>query len=119
MYIFITIIFIAELIIAHFVISRLVEWDRKVRYYNACIEAFNPLMQTCLQYGRCLVSSFKNSFESLIIYVKKKHEQFINKIIFAIALYALLVLFKIRTEKAKKIYKLAGLIKDVVLELSI
>ena len=108
MYIFIAIIFIAELIIAHFIISNLIKWDEKVRYYNACVKTFNPLLQTCLQYGRCLVSSFKNSFEA---------EQFISKIIFAVAIYSLLIIFKIKTNKAKKIYKLAGAIKDLVLEL--
>lgn len=119
MYIFIAIIFIAELIIAHFIISHLIKWDKQIRYYNACIEAFNPLMQTCLQYGRCLVSSCKNSFESIILYVRKKHEQIVSKIIFAVAIYSLLIIFKIRTDKAKKIYKLAGVIKDLVLELAV
>lgn len=119
MYIFIAIIFIAELIIAHFIISNLIKWDEKVRYYNACVKTFNPLLQTCLQYGRCLVSSFKNSFEGVILYVKKKRELFISKIIFAVAIYSLLIIFKIKTNKAKKIYKLAGAIKDLVLELAV
>ena len=80
MYIFIAIIFIAELIIAHFIITHLIKWDRQVRHYNACVETFNPLLETCMQYSRCLVSSFKNSFENTINFVKKKREQLINKI---------------------------------------
>lgn len=119
MYIFIGIIFISELIIAHFIISNLIKWDRKVRYYNACVESFNQLLQTCLQYGRCLVASFKNSFEKFIAYVKKKHEQLITKVVLAVVIYSVLILFKVKTKKAKKIYKLAGVIKDLVLELAV
>ena len=119
MYIFIAIIFIAELIIAHFIISNLIKWDRQVRYYNACVETFNPLLQTCMQYGRCLVSTFKNSFENAITFVKKKREQLISKVIFAVAIYSLLIIFKVKTYKAKKIYKLAGTIKDLLLELAV
>lgn len=119
MYIFIGIIFISEIIIAHFIISNLIKWDRKVRYYNACVESFNSLLQTCMQYGRCLVASFKNSFEKIIAYVKKKHEQFVTKIIFAVAIYSLLILFRVKTKKVQKIYKLVGVIKDLVLELAV
>ncbi len=119
MYIFIGIIFISELIIAHFIISNLIKWDRKVRYYNACVESFNPLLQTCLQYGRCLVASFKNSFEKFIAYIKKKHEQLITKVVLAVVIYSALILFKVKTKKVKKIYKLAGVIKDLVLELAV
>lgn len=119
MYIFIGIIFIAELIIAHFIISNLIKWDRKVQYYNACAESFNPLLKTCMQYGRCIVATFKNSFENVIAYVKKKHEQFVTKIVFAIAIYSVLVLFRVKTQKIKKIYKLAGVVKDLVIELAV
>ena len=119
MYIFIGIIFISEIIIAYFIISNLIKWDRKVRYYNACVESFNPLLQTCMQYGRCLVASFKNSFEKFIAYVKKKHEQLITKVVFAVAIYSVLILFRVKTKKVQKIYKLAGVIKDLVLELAV
>lgn len=119
MYIFIGIIFISEIIIAHFIISNLIKWDRKVRYYNACVESFNPLLQTCMQYGRCLVASFKNSFEKIIAYVKKKHEQFVTKIIFAVAIYSVLILFRVKTKKVQKIYRLVCVIKDLVLELAV
>ena len=119
MYIFIAIIFIAELIIAHYIISYLIKLDKCVRYYNACVESFNPLLQTCLQYGRCIVATFKSSFENFIAFVKKKHEQIITKIIFAVAIYSILLIFKIRKEKAKKVFKLASAIKDILFELAI
>ena len=119
MYIFIAIIFIAELIIAHWLISNIVKLGKQVQYYNACVKTFNQLLQTCIQYVRCLVSSFKNSSEKAITYIKKKREQFIYKIIMVIAIYSLLILFKVKTNKAKKIVRLVGAIKDLALELAI
>ena len=74
MYLFIAIIFIAELIIACTLINFIVKADKKVCRYNACIEAFNPLAQTCLQYSRCLVSTFNRSFDSFFVFIKKKQE---------------------------------------------
>ena len=105
MYLFIAIIFIAELIIACTVINFIVKADRKVRRYNACVETFNPLAQTCLQYSRCLISTFNRSFEF--------------KTIVIIAIYSMLFLFKIKADKASKFYKLAGVIRDIVTDFAV
>lgn len=119
MYLFIAIIFIAELIIACTVINFIVKLDKKVQYYNCCVECFNPLAQTCLEYSRCIVSAFKKSFEGFYTYIKKKHEQIIYKTITVAGIYLILILFKVKRVKAAKIYKLAGAIKDIVLELAV
>ncbi len=119
MYLFIAIIFIAELIIACTIINLIVKADRKVRSYNACVEAFNPLAQTCLQYARCLVSTFNQSFETFFVFIKKKQEQIIFKTIVIIAIYSLLFLFKIKADKASKVYRLVGVIRDIVSEFAV
>ncbi|HIT92155.1 MAG TPA: hypothetical protein IAD11_04465 [Candidatus Stercorousia faecigallinarum] len=119
MYLFIAIIFIAELIIACTVINFIVKADRKVRRYNACVETFNPLAQTCLQYSRCLVSTFNRSFENFFVFIKKKQEQIVFKTIVIIAIYSILFLFKIKADKASKFYKLAGVIRDIVTDLAV
>ena len=75
MYLFIAIIFIAELIIACTIINYIIKADKAVCRYNECIKVFNPLVQTCLQYARCLVTTFNSSFESFIDFVRKKQEQ--------------------------------------------
>ncbi len=119
MYILISIVFIAELIIALNLILWILKADKKVRYYNSCVDAFNPLAQTALQYARCKVSEFNKSFGCVFEFVKKKKEQIIFKTVFMIAIYAILIVFKIKMNKASKIYKLISVMRDLTLELAV
>lgn len=119
MYILIAIVFIAELIITLNLILLIVKADKKVRYYNSCIDIFNPLAQTALQYVRSLVNSFNYTFGCAIEFVKKKKEQVVFKTVFMISIYIILILFKIRFKKASKIYKLVSVMRDLTLELTI
>ena len=119
MYIFIAIVFIAELIIACTLINFIVKIDRQVRCYNCCVSALNPLLETGMKYVRALISNFKNSFENLIVFVNKKQEQILYKTIAIVAIYSMLLLFKIKRVNVSKIYKLADTIQDIVLELAV
>lgn len=119
MYILILIVFIAELIIAFSLINLIVKADKKVCELNNYVEAFNPLAETFLQYFRCLVSNFHNSFEKVFRVIRKKQEHFLSKTLIIVAIYSILFLFKIKPKKASRIYKLAGAIQDIVLELAI
>ena len=119
MYLFVAIIFIAELIIAVTVINYIVKADRAVIKYNECVKVLNPLVLTCMQYARCLVSSFNKSFEKFIVFIKKKQEQVVYKTIIVIAIYAFLFLFKMKADKASKIYRLVGAIRDVVVDFAV
>lgn len=119
MYIFIATIFIAELIIALNLILLLVKADRKVRYYNNCVDAFNPLAETALQYARCRVSEFNKSFKCVLEFIKKKKEQVVFKTVFMISIYLILILFKLKMNKASKIYKLVAVIRDLAVELAV
>ena len=119
MYILILIVFIAELIIAFSLINLIVKADKKVCELNSYVEAFNPLAETFLQYFRCLVSNFHNSFEKIFNIIKKKQKHMLSKTLIIIAVYGILLLFKIKPKKAAKIYRLAGAIQDIVLELAI
>lgn len=115
---FIAIVFIAELIIALNLIMLIVKADRKVREINDCVTVFNPLAETFMQYVRCLVKSFNSSFIDVIEFFKKKKEQVIFKTVVMIAIYALLIVFKIKTHKASKIYRLISVIRDLALEIA-
>ena len=119
MYIFIAIIFIAELIIACTIINFIVKADRAVRKYNECVKVFNPLAMMCLQYVRCMVSTFSKSFGEFVVFVKKKQEQVIYKVIVIIAIYSFLFLFKIKSDKASKIYRLVGAIRDIAIDFAV
>lgn len=113
MYLFIAIIFIAELIIAITIINYIVKADKLVCRYNSYVEAFNPLCETCLQYIRCVVTNVNQSFEKVFVFIRKKREQVFYKFIIMFALYLFLILFKIKKTNFSKIYKLIGAIRDV------
>lgn len=115
---FIAIVFIAELIIALNLIMLIVKADKKVREINDCVTVFNPLAETFMQYVRCLVKSFNSSFTDVIEFFKKKKEQVIFKTVVMIAIYALLIVFKLKTHKASKIYRLISAIRDLALEIA-
>lgn len=119
MYIFIAIIFIAELIIALQLISWIMKADRCVCKLNNCVDVFNPLAQTYLQYARCKVSQFNDSFADVLAFVKKKKDQMIFKTVMMVSIYILLIVFKIKSQKASKIYKLVAVIRDLALELAV
>lgn len=115
---FIAIVFIAELIIALNLIMLIVKADKKVREINDCVTVFNPLAETFMQYARCLVKSFNSSFTDVIEFFKKKKEQVIFKTVVMVAIYVFLIVFKLKTHKASKIYRLISVIRDLALEIA-
>ena len=119
MYIFIAIIFIAELIIALQLIILILKADKKVCDINECVLAFNPLAKTCMQYVRCVTAQFNSGVVKGIAFIKKHRQKLIVKTIMTVSIYAILFLFKFRKIKMQKISKLAGAIRDVALELAI
>ena len=119
MYILISVIFIAELIIALQLIFLIRKADKKVCDFNDCVTVFNPLAKTSLEYVRCLSSSFNKNIIKGIDFLKKQHQRIFVKIISTIAIYSILIIFKIRRGKANKIYNLIGAIRDVALEMAI
>lgn len=119
MYILITIVFIAELIIALNLINLLIKADKAIMHYNACVEVFNPLAKTCMQYVRCLVSNFNTAFDKIFAFIRKKQQQVISNTLIMTTIYLFLIIFKIRTKKVSKIYKLIGAIRDIAIELAV
>lgn len=119
MYIFIAIIFIAELIIAIQLILLITRLDKKVCDINECVTAFNPLVKTCMEYVRCLTSQFCTKVAKSIEFVKKQREKLIVKTIISISIYSLLFIFKFKKVKAKRINKLLGAIRDVAVDLAV
>ena len=116
MYIFIAIIFIAELIIAINLIGLIVKADKKVCEINACVEVFNPLTETCMQYARCLSHQFKTSFDGFLSFFRKKQNEVFIKSALMISIYIMLAIFKIKKHRASKIYRLFDAIKDLAFD---
>lgn len=119
MYILIAIVFIAELIIAFNLINLIVKADKKVCELISIVEAFKPLAETFMQYARCKASELNKTFEKAINFIRKKQEQIVFKTIIMIAIYAVLIVFKIKFQKASKIYKLIAVMRDLAFELSV
>lgn len=119
MYILISIVFIAELIIALSLINLIIKTDRKVCHLNCCVKAFKPLAQTYLQYIRCLVSSFSGNFKKILVFVQKKKDLVIYKTILMVSIYLILIIFKIKFNKATKIYRLISVMRDLAVELTV
>lgn len=119
MYILFAIIFIAELIIALQIIFLIRKADKKVCDFNECIKAFNPLAKTYLQYIRGLSKNFCGNISKSINLFKKQQKKFVIKIISSFAIYVMLLFFKTKKLKIKKIYGLVGAIRDIAINLAI
>ncbi len=116
MYIFIATIFIAELIIAFSIINLIIKADKKICDINDCISEFNPLAKTCMQYVRCVSTSFFTNVKTGIDFIKKHQEKIWVKAISTSAIYLMLVLFRIKRIKVKKLFNLVGVIADIALD---
>ena len=113
MYLFIAIIFIAELIIAINIISLILKADKKVLYLNSCVCAFNPLAKTCLEYVRCISTTVAEKVACVIDFVRKKREQIIYKTVIIVAVYSLLFVFRYKKNNYSKLYRLISAIQDI------
>lgn len=119
MYIFITIVFIAELIIAFQLISLIIKADKKVCDINDCVTEFNPLAKTCMEYARCLSNTFSSNIQKGINFFKKQREKIVIKTLITISIYGLLIAFRLKKIKIKKIGKLIGAIRDIAIDLAV
>ena len=115
MYILITVIFIAELIIALQLISLIMRADKKIRNINECVKTFNPLAKTCLEYVNCLTKMFNRNVENAIEFIKKQQKRVIYKAITTFAIYSILIFFRIKKVKVGKILNLAKAIRDIAI----
>lgn len=119
MFMLIVIVFIAELIIAFQLIALIRKADKKVCNINACVKEFNPLAQTCMQYARCLSASFSEKIKKGIEIVQKQRLILIFKTIIVIAIYAGLILFRIKRIKFNRLSNLIGAISDIAFDLAV
>ena len=109
-------VFIAELIIAIQLISLIIKADKKILAINDCIKEFNPLAKTCMQYIRCLALSFSTNVKKGIDFIEKQREKIILRAITTATLYGILLLFRLKRIKMRKIGKLACAIRDIILD---
>ena len=119
MYTLISIVFIAELIIAYQIISIIVKLDKKVCNINCYIKEFNPLAETFLKYVRLQVSSVTNKISNTINYIRERKNKAIVKILIIVGINVGFILFKINRVKTHKIVNLAVAMFDLAADFSV
>lgn len=112
MYLFIAIIFIAELIIAATIISNINKADRFVCRISEKVSLSRPQTQKALLCFKECVICVQNSFEAATGFLKKKQHEFKMRIIKAIIIYALLIIMKSRFKKLATICQYLVFTKD-------
>ncbi len=108
MYLFIAIIFIAELIIALHIIFYVIKADRYVCALNEKVKECRPQIEECLFCVKDSVSCAKSCVEAAINFIKCKRQEFMERIIKTLLIYLLLLLLE------KKFKKLSPVVKYVV-----
>ncbi len=117
MYLFIATIFIAELIIAAFVIILILTADVKVCELNNKVSDFIPVIETSLKSFHDAVVNLQNTYNSILKFIAKKRKQLIKKIVTAALIYMLLIFCKGRFKKSAMIFQTLVLVKDYIDEL--
>ncbi len=112
MYLFIAIIFIAELIIASNVISCIVKADKRICSLNEQIIQTMPKIQKGLSGLKDCVKCIKTTFDCAAGFVKKKQREFKMRIIKAIIIYALLLIMKSKFKRLATISQYIMFTKD-------
>lgn len=113
MYTLIAIIFIAELIITYTVISLIMKADKKICDLNSCVKELIPLTDTFMRYACLQVAAVTNRINNLIELIKKQKQKAVNKLILFIAINSLLIFFRIKKIKTKKIMRLILAMVDI------
>ncbi len=113
MFLFIAIIFIAELIIAINLILLIIKADRAVVAFHKQAVAAKPQIKAVLEGVKAGIKEVNEKQEIVINYLRKKRNQWIINMTKNIILYLLLFLFKGKCKKAASICQGILLAKDV------
>lgn len=113
MYFFIAIVFIAELIIAGYIISILRITDKKVLEFNEQVITNKALAQKNIRDFRNILKSANGIMDKIVGFVKKKHSELKKKIINLALIYLALILFKTRFKRAALILQYILLMRDL------
>lgn len=99
MYLFIATIFIAELIIASTIISKIVQADKWVCKFNEKVSLCRPEIKNGINTIKDTVSCAKELVENFTTLIRKKQQEFRLRVIKTLIIYALLVVMKSRFKK--------------------
>ncbi len=112
MYVFIAIIFIAELIIAGFLIYWIVRADKAVNNLDKKFAAVTPEIIATVRKVRDSVKQIQIAITKVTEVIKRKRQEFWQKVINIIIIYTLLLVLKVKFKKAATLCQYAVFIKD-------
>ena len=100
MYLLISIVFIAELIIAAAIVSWLVKIDKKANEYTAQWITTEQDSINLIREFREILKTSQKVMKDAVDFVKKKKREFKRKLINLAIIYAILVIFRVRFRRA-------------------
>ena len=112
MIIFITIVFIAELIIAGAIVGLIVKIDRRVNCINNQLTSAMPLIESGLCTLHNGILNLKKTLYNILCIIEKKKKTYTLKIVKTALLYLILVFCKNKYKKAAGIFQLVLLVSE-------
>lgn len=112
MYVFIAIIFIAELIIASTILFFIVVADKKVCALSQSVVSSRENLINSIKSARCLIVDLKDKICSGIEFLSRKKQEYMMNIFKNILMYVLLFSLKGNCKKAASICNLVLMVKD-------
>ncbi len=107
MYLFIAIIFIAELIIATTLICLIQKLDKKVLAFDSQVTDAKPKLKEGLVASRDVVRKSVEGASSLCVYVQKQHRRYILAAVKSLIVLVVFFVYKKRRTKYIKAVRLA------------
>ena len=112
MYLFIAIIFIAELIIAGFLLYWICKFDRSVRALDFEIAKHSPSVIDGIKAFRGGVNLIQVAITKVCELVQRKKEEFMRRAVNLVVIYIILFMLRTRFKKAATYCQYAVLLKD-------
>ena len=112
MYLFIATIFIAELIIAGFILSLILKADKNVKKYILMVSDKDKGLIPTIKELRKVVKLANNTICNSLTFVVKKRKEFLNKLMHLGLIYLCIVLFKTKFKRTATLLQYALLVKD-------
>jgi len=112
MVLFITTIFIAELIVASWLLNHIIAADRKVCAANQAVIDFIPTLETGLRETYNIVRNLKQTMHYIFCLIERKKKEYIFKIVSTICLYSVLFFWKGKYRKIAAFLQLAIILNN-------
>lgn len=112
MYVFIAIIFIAELIVAGFVLYWIIRADNAVKNLDKKFAQTSPIILTSIKKARNGIKVLQDAITKTIELIKQKRIEFWQKVVNLIVIYIILFILKVKFKKAATFCQYAVFLKD-------